>query len=435
MAFYIRKAFKTGPIRLNLSKGGLGLSGGVIGARVGVNSRGLYVHGGRHGLYYRKYAKQGKKGRRSGGAGTTRTSATRGRARNPGPTAPPVHSTVDLFRDTGVTYFSRTSELSRSTRKEVELPSPDLFLTPIKVALSASAILFLISLIASVGWLALIAILTASGVLGWIVRESLWKKQAENKLDEVVSKTESDESFPEESAVPEPELPDRWKEWLSLHLHAVIGELAMSREEIDTLTTLRALDEKVPADKQTTDRLRTSILDRILDEMLEDHLLSGEEEEAIRKLIDQLDLPEEEIASVMNRLEHYSRIRREIDRPLVEKNPGVPLVHGEKAFEVLDNVRLVNERVLNRFRRNNVQYRELGYEIDLEGRLILTDRRLLFAGRGSREYRLNRVLDVTADPEAGIVELTLSGRKSPVLITAPEPMVLAAQIEKVVESL
>ena len=59
MSFYLRKHFKAGPLRLNLSKGGVGLSGGVTGARIGLSPRGAYVHGGRHGLYYRKYAPKG----------------------------------------------------------------------------------------------------------------------------------------------------------------------------------------------------------------------------------------------------------------------------------------------------------------------------------------------------------------------------------------
>ncbi|MGI9460087.1 MAG: DUF4236 domain-containing protein [Pirellulales bacterium] len=55
MGFYIRKSFKVGPARINLSKRGVGGSVGVKGARVGVNAKGKgYVHGGRGGLYYRK---------------------------------------------------------------------------------------------------------------------------------------------------------------------------------------------------------------------------------------------------------------------------------------------------------------------------------------------------------------------------------------------
>ena len=53
MGFYIRKSFSFGPLRLNLSKSGLGYSFGVKGARVGSGPRGNYIHLGRYGLYYR----------------------------------------------------------------------------------------------------------------------------------------------------------------------------------------------------------------------------------------------------------------------------------------------------------------------------------------------------------------------------------------------
>jgi hypothetical protein len=55
MGFYIRKSFKFGPLRLNLSKSGLGASVGTKGARLGLSSKGkLYTHLGRWGLYHRQ---------------------------------------------------------------------------------------------------------------------------------------------------------------------------------------------------------------------------------------------------------------------------------------------------------------------------------------------------------------------------------------------
>jgi len=67
MGFYLRKSFRMGPVRLNVSRSGLGVSGGVTGARLGVDARGrAYVHGGRHGLYYRRHLS---------GKGTTRRQA------------------------------------------------------------------------------------------------------------------------------------------------------------------------------------------------------------------------------------------------------------------------------------------------------------------------------------------------------------------------
>lgn len=55
MVWFLRKSFKLGPLRFNLSKSGVGVSAGVKGARVGVDARGRsYVHAGRGGLYFRR---------------------------------------------------------------------------------------------------------------------------------------------------------------------------------------------------------------------------------------------------------------------------------------------------------------------------------------------------------------------------------------------
>ena len=56
MGVFFRKSIKLGKhTRLNLSKSGIGISTGVKGARVGINSKGkAYVAGGSNGVYFRK---------------------------------------------------------------------------------------------------------------------------------------------------------------------------------------------------------------------------------------------------------------------------------------------------------------------------------------------------------------------------------------------
>jgi Protein of unknown function (DUF4236) len=53
LPFYIRKSVSAGPFRFNFSKGGVGVSVGVKGLRIGTGPRGHYIHAGRGGLYYR----------------------------------------------------------------------------------------------------------------------------------------------------------------------------------------------------------------------------------------------------------------------------------------------------------------------------------------------------------------------------------------------
>lgn len=61
MSIVIRKGWSFGPLRLNLSAGGVGISCGVKGLRVGINRHGIYIHAGRGGVYYRKYLFTGRR--------------------------------------------------------------------------------------------------------------------------------------------------------------------------------------------------------------------------------------------------------------------------------------------------------------------------------------------------------------------------------------
>ncbi|HEV8574982.1 MAG TPA: DUF4236 domain-containing protein [Dehalococcoidia bacterium] len=55
MGWFLRKSVRLGPLRLNLSKRGIGASVGVKGLRTGIDASGKpYVAGGRGGFYFRE---------------------------------------------------------------------------------------------------------------------------------------------------------------------------------------------------------------------------------------------------------------------------------------------------------------------------------------------------------------------------------------------
>lgn len=55
MGWFLRKSIRLGPLRLNLSKRGLGGSVGIKGLRAGLDASGKpYVAGGRRGIYFRE---------------------------------------------------------------------------------------------------------------------------------------------------------------------------------------------------------------------------------------------------------------------------------------------------------------------------------------------------------------------------------------------
>ena len=53
IGFSFRKRIRIGPVRLNLSKTGIGVSTGVKGLSVSTGSRGTYLNAGMNGVYYR----------------------------------------------------------------------------------------------------------------------------------------------------------------------------------------------------------------------------------------------------------------------------------------------------------------------------------------------------------------------------------------------
>jgi len=101
MGFYLRKSIRLGPIRLNLSKSGVGFSAGVKGLRYGVRPDGrAYVHAGRYGVYFR----QELGGRRQ------RTTARGGKRPSPERRPDPVAGPTEVYETVAAAMLPRASD-------------------------------------------------------------------------------------------------------------------------------------------------------------------------------------------------------------------------------------------------------------------------------------------------------------------------------------
>jgi len=100
-AFYIRKSVKVGPLRVNLSKSGIGVSAGIPGFRVSSGPRGNYVHMGRGGLYYRSAL----------GAGSS--------APSPAPSPPPTSDDSQLIEIESASALQMVDESSAALLEEI----------------------------------------------------------------------------------------------------------------------------------------------------------------------------------------------------------------------------------------------------------------------------------------------------------------------------
>lgn len=140
MGFYLRKSISVGPLRFNLSSGGVGMSVGVRGFRVGTGPRGNYVHMGMGGLYYRATLPPG--GRRT--APKSMRSPSPGRSDSPIPLG--THAPLEAIESADVGQIVDSS--SKDLLDEMNTRQKRWRLFPATVAVAVLAWLWA----ASTGW-------------------------------------------------------------------------------------------------------------------------------------------------------------------------------------------------------------------------------------------------------------------------------------------
>lgn len=421
MGFFIRKAFKAGPIRFNLSKGGVGVSAGVTGARLGLNRNGTYVYGGRHGIYYREQLNRTKKHASS----SVREKETENQPQRG------IPGSNDIFVDTEVTYPSVYDLIEPHPYPELRELNK-LHRNPVLW------ILFVLS--------AIVPFLFQEEPLLWILtgfmfsivafhylKDRKWRKRGREMIEDLANdfeKTPAAMTLNRMNTFIDI-APDKYINRFLPDLYAVMIQIALEEGDDEHIFAFNKFEKQIPVSDEFIELTKKAILTRKMDSSLENQLLSEKQENDIRELIKKLHLDDQFIFEELQFLDLASTIRKEMESTLEETGASIPMVRGEVCYAEFDNIRLLEERVIERFQRNRIQYRKIGYEIQIEGKLILTDRRLVFVGQGSREYRMNQILDVITDLEANIIELVISDRKNPVFLTHPLPMLICARLEKI----
>ncbi len=405
MAFYLRKYFGAGPLRLNISKGGLGVSGGVKGARVGVGPKGAYVHGGRHGLYYRKYAK-GKVGDagRLPGRGVEEAS---------------------FFIDTGLTYNVRKLGGARKFPESPLLPGHSRL---------ANAMLvggFLMALL----WFGMqdYVFLTAGFVLlgGGVALNTNHHKHREKarklveRIEEGLEKRENVKALIQLQGTGD--IRKAYRPWADYHIFAMFLDAFYEDPDYILPFELGELESQLSVSRELIRLLKADVYSEFLDELIEDHMLTKQEEENLEQLQLALGIDDDDIERERYQIEQLSLLRDSSEGPLEElKIPALPK-GGEKCYYA-GYGRLLREKIIRQYQRQLVRYKEIGYDIDMEGDIYLSDDRILIAGRGSRSYSLDRIMDITISIEDNTVQLVIDGRKNPLVFSMPDVPVFAGKL-------
>jgi hypothetical protein len=389
MPFYIRKGLNFGPIRVNLSKSGMGLSAGVRGARLGINSKGgTYIHGGRHGLYYRKNL--GK----IGGTGHDKPITF-----NQEPT--------DFFTDTGLTY-----PIWNLQQEPLDIPPfPTHNLKPL---LWIGLITILVAIITPN--LEIKLLLAGSGVVLLALQQ--WEQNKTKKLIKLLeeikywSKRDQNKTEWKKSTAKVSQ-----KLHMSLASHALYTWLYRQIEE-DDLSPLEDIIDWLPVEKKWANDLAQYIYKEVIEEVLADHQITATEQSFIEELEENWKIPPSEIKSERKLIEGFQKLRALQEEKIPSTNFTRGLVRDETPYFEGEG-RLLNQRVLDSWQENKVRYRQLGYVLDMEGLIRISNRVLeIEEGSNTRSYPLNQLNDIHLSLEEGVLEVFFRNRKNPVYLTS-----------------
>jgi len=420
VGFYLRKSFRVGPVRFNLSKSGFGASVGVTGARLGLSSSGrAYVHGGRGGLYYRKSLGGGSRGGRRGGA-------------QAGGASPVRSAPLELTEETGATYGAphRPEDADASQAARVRRSPP------------------------TYGWLALGAAvaglllprpfpaLVAAGVLSALVVLAVGRRMRRaagdaygRLLDAQVSAAPiGDEA---RSAI-DAARRDRWlapddARYFEERAYLTLLEAATANAYDDpSLERIGEMERLLDLEPAFLHRARLDAYTRAHVEAVSDHDLTEAEESALARARAAFELTDEELADELILLDRLRELRaiRDGDLPVVD---AATKLSRREVCHMEGEGRILKKRLLRSFSRDGQRYKVRGFVIDKEGTLVVTSKRVALVHRGVTSIPNSRILDVEVDHDRQLLTLTRDGVATPTYLTTPDALRAGAIVASLAE--
>ncbi|MCC5919873.1 MAG: DUF4236 domain-containing protein [Cyclobacteriaceae bacterium] len=412
MPFYIRKSFGKGPLRINLSKSGLGFSLGVKGLRYGVNSKvSSYVHAGRGGLYYRKSIKNGA----SPSSLSSRAS---------------VRSQVvdkEIFIDTGLTYPSHQPLY----KHEEDLHLPTIRLNNVKSSL------YLILAIVSIFSVAMgVPFFPALGVSIVFFLMIVFENQKQKKqLDHLDHFLQTLENYPEQEqdvtllrrSVPSFLKGTDLKAFYYRLVYQWFGGVARL---VFPLNKTYELAIQLGLSEDELIEIKTYWYREILEHLSSDHQLTQEEVQHLDLLAQKWNIPNEVIQAERHYIRFMTELREQIDEKIDDN------ILQDKSYFYSGEGRVLQAVIQNSYQRDNLRYKEIGYKLDIEGALEINQRfiRLIQQNGDERKYTLNHLIDAELSIEDGTVRLFFKNRVSPLVLSMPDQLKFFTILQKVLES-
>jgi len=383
MGFYLRKSFRAGPLRINLSKSGLGVSAGVKGLRIGSGPRGNYIHAGRGGLYYRKHL---------GGKSRNSTSLSDSR---------------DFLIAIGVIF--------------------GLF------------ILFYLSLWFVENPIAFISIIALSILIfGFIFYKKYSKRKAiknyKHTLDKifVLESSEFDRQLLSsmkaklEKFKCRNEINAIEKNIYSLMLEKILEDKNISEKEKNLIVNL---ESTISMDEQYKNETKIEIFNSYYLEAIEDREITKSELATLKNITEGLGINKSDVENEMKTVKEIIKMQQ-LTYPLPEiDNISVTIQPSEKPFFS------AKAKVLSRKKAARNSSADYEYSVKRDGILVVTDKRVIVVKEGTTTVKMADILDVEVDIDNKFILLSKSASSTPTIIQTENALLCGKVIDLVRENL
>ena len=392
MGFYIRKYFRSGPVRFNLSKSGIGTSIGIKGLRVGAGpKRKPYIHAGRKGLYYRKSLSSGKTSRRG----------------------------------------------SSSIKKNDSFGFGILIVIIIAVIIGVLIVKWFINN-PIVFYVLCGAVVTVGGFTYYRYSKNQKNiKYYKNILDNnfVLNRdTINDNNILELKELRTNLLKNKNnknrinkidKSIYEALLDKILDDKYISDEEKKRILIFEALSE---LDESFKNDVKIDLFRSYYLEAISDRIITKEEIATIKNLIVGLKIDKELIKDEINIVKEIIRMQK-LSLPL-NSIQTVPIKIQKSETPYYSN----SAKVLTRRKANRHSDSDYEYSVKRDGTIVITNKRVLIVDQGKTSVKISDVVDVDVDLDTKTIIITKESSSKPVLIQCDEPLYAGRIIDLLAQS-
>jgi hypothetical protein len=387
MGLFLRKSFRAGPVRFNISKSGIGMSTGVKGLRLGTGPRGAYVAGGRGALRFRQSL-------------PTATTTTRSRAGS-------LQSTL-----------SNPASQTAQQIKTGELPPNPTGLVLTAFGLVVGLILLAVNTVAAVG----VLVFSAFGIVLGVYKSNRFTRYDNllRRLSATADRTLLSQL--QETVVPAQLWAARRRFFYRTLFESTLAD-GISAEEKGWLAEVAATLQI-----DNVRELHAESLKPILWGFFADHELDEAEEKLTRHLLEACELTSADLPDEFHAIDQLLRCRQINSGALPVVEAPLKLQRGESCHHTTKGA-FLEKKVLRSYTEGGVRKKEEGLAPIKEGDIYITSKRILLVGDGMTSIPHEKVLEVEVDVDEALVTIVKDGRQKPLYVKVPDAIFTGTLME------